>query len=334
MDTVSEYAAKVRNEIAAVLAVHGHEAGQYSVLGPDPWQVVWNEDRSGFVPFLEGCRCLLAWRSPVASVDGQPELWARLVDHAEHVGKPLFALEVNETTRAAGVKLGMVPIWVGTESFLELSTWSINGGQRQHLRRDRSHAAKFNMHWREAFPLTVSSDEVGIQHIEQLWKAERPERRTDSFLRTSFAELADLRRYFVCEGPDGFTAFVTCTPVSREGWYLQDLVRSPDAPRGALEGAMVLALEIFRDEGFTFASNGPLPFWRPNGTWSDPHQLGVIGNHVMKLFDRRYRFRGINQFRSKFEPDLVIPLYFLRTRRIITPSVVRSLIKLLKERVT
>lgn len=257
-----------------------------------------------------------------------------MVEHAERVGKPLFALEVNETTRAAGVKLGMIPTWIGTESFLELSTWSIDGGRRQDLRRDRGHAVKLDMHWREAFPSTVTSDKLGIRRIEQLWKAERPERRTDSFLRTSFAELADLRRYFVCEGPIDITAFVTCTPVSRDGWYLQDLVRSPGASRGALEGAIVLALDVFRDEGFAFVSNGPLPFWRPNGTWSDPHQLGFIGNRIMRLFDRRYRFRGINYFRSKLEPDRVIPLYFLRTRRIVSPGAVRSLIKLLNERAT
>jgi lysylphosphatidylglycerol synthetase-like protein (DUF2156 family) len=121
--------------------------------------------------------------------------------------------------------------------------------------------------------------------------------------------------------------------VNHNGWYLQDVVRTPDAPRGALEGSMALALDTFRDEDFEFVSNGPLPFWRPHELWSDPDQLGAIGNHVLKFFDRQYRFHGINQFRSKFEPDRVSPLYVLRTKRLITPTVAHSLTKQLNARV-
>jgi len=54
MLTEPQFASDVIEEISGVLAVHGHEAGQYTVLGPDPWQVVWNDERSGFVSFLEG----------------------------------------------------------------------------------------------------------------------------------------------------------------------------------------------------------------------------------------------------------------------------------------
>jgi lysylphosphatidylglycerol synthetase-like protein (DUF2156 family) len=323
---------EVIDEVSSVLAVHGHEAGQYTVLGPDPWQVVWNDERTGFVSFLEGRRALLIWRSPVAHANDQSELLARVIDYAESVNKPLFAVEVNDTAREAGVALGMTSIWTGTESFLDLATWSIGGGRRQKVRWARNHALKIGLTWREVFPLGDADDHDALRHVEQLWRAERPERETDSFLRTDFMELAPIRRYFACEGPSGVIAFVSCTPVSSQGWYLQDVVRTPDAPRGALEGAMALALDTFRDEGFSFASNGPLPFWRPHEFWSDPDQLGAIGNRVLKFFDRQYRFHGINQFRSKFEPDRLSPLYVLRTRRLITPGAGRSLTKMLNSR--
>jgi lysylphosphatidylglycerol synthetase-like protein (DUF2156 family) len=312
-----------RTMILAALALHGCEAGQYNVLGPDPWQLLWSADRGSFVAFLEGRKCLLSWRSPVARAIDQPDLLARLVAHANNVDKPLFLIEVGEHARAAGVELGMTPIWTGTESFLDLPAWSVRGGRRQKVRWARSHAAKLGLRWREAFPFVDAGDCDGMQRVERQWKEDRHERRTDSFLRTSFNVLADIRRYFVCDGPGGILAFVTCTPVSHEGWYLQDIVRSPEAPLGALEGAMSLALDTFRDEEFAFASNGPLPFWRPHDHWSDPHELGAIGNGVIKFFDRQYRFAGINQFRSKFEPDRTIPLYVLRSRRLVTPNVAR-----------
>lgn len=327
--TVPDDAAMVVEELTAVLDSRGSEAGQYNILSPDPWRVLWNDDRSGFIGFLEGRKCVLAWRSPVARGEEQSELLARLLDYGESHGKAVFAMEVNETTCAAGIALGMTPIWTGTESYLDLATWSLRGGRRQKVRWAKSHALKLGLEWREAFPFSDLRDLEGIHRVEVRWKAERPERQTDSFLRTSFEELADYRRYFVCERLGEIIAFVTCTPVNQDGWYLQDIVRAPDAPRGALEGTMAYALDIFQKDGYAFVSNGPLPFWRPDETWSDPHQFGVIGNQVTNFFNRQYRFRGINQFRSKFDPDRVEPLYVLRSRRFITLGVARSLTKLL-----
>ncbi len=328
----TSFVPSVVDQVSLVLGEVGHEAGQYSVLGPDPWQVIWNSDRSGFILFLEGRRSLLAWRSPVARVSDQPELLELLLGHARQLKKACFFIEVNQTSRDAGVRLGMASIWTGTECVIDLPGWSTQGGRRQKVRWARSHAAKSGVEWREAHPVIGSADREGIANVERVWKDERPERRTDSFLRTDFTDIEQVRRYFVAIADETIVATTTCTPVSNAGWYLHDIVRHRDAPRGALEGSMALALDTFRDEGFAFASNGPLPFWRPSDSWSDPDQLGMFGNRVLKYFDHQYRFQGINQFRSKFEPDRTMPLYVLRSPKFITPGIGHSITQLLNKR--
>jgi hypothetical protein len=45
------------------------------------------------------------------------------------------------------------------------------------------------------------ADLDGTQGVQRQWKDGRHERRTDSFPRTSFKELADIRRCFACDGP-------------------------------------------------------------------------------------------------------------------------------------
>lgn len=334
-------------EVAAVLARVGHEAGQYHVLGPDPWFVLWSEDRRGFVAFLETRHLVFAWRSPVAPPDQVPELLAQLQRYGRTVHKPLIAVLVNDAVCTAGLALGMSPIWIGSETFHDLPSWSLGGGRRQKLRWARSHAAKLGYTWREAFPLEDPADWAALERVEQRWKHARTQRLTDSFQRTSYAELVSIRRYFLCEQPheagrDADTgetrasrdvvAFVACTPVNDRGWYLQDVVRLDEAPRGALEGSITLALDVLRDDGYEFASNGPLAFWRPDGEPPDPHQLGPVGRRVVNFFDGQYRFRGLAQFRSKLDPDRVEPLYVLLSSRMITPGVARSLVKVLTKR--
>ncbi|HVB51309.1 MAG TPA: phosphatidylglycerol lysyltransferase domain-containing protein [Acidimicrobiales bacterium] len=320
-----------RELLLEVLGVQGGEAGQFSVLGPDPWQVLFSSSGEGFVNFLEGRRALVSWRSPVAPLSEVPELVRLLVEHATQLKKALFLIEVDEATRAAGADLAMTPLWTGAESFIDLSQWSTSGGRRQKIRWALNHAQRLGVSWREARPTTCEEDRLALARVEELWKYEREERRTDSFLRTSYLEVAEWRRYFVAEINAEAIASVTCTPINVKGWYLQDIVRVPSAPRGALEGAMAYALDTLRDDGYALVSNGPLPFWRPHEHWSNAHQLGPLGNRIMKIFDRQFRFGGINQFRSKLEPDWTETLYVLRSQRLITPWVARSLTQILND---
>jgi lysylphosphatidylglycerol synthetase-like protein (DUF2156 family) len=324
-----EAVADAEREVREVLNAHGSQAGHFSVLGPDPWRIIWNAQRTGFIAFLEARRCILSWRSPVAPVADHLQLVGDLLDYARATRRQLLCVAIGESALEAGRSLGMIPTWIGTECFIDLPTWSIEGGRRQKVRWARSHAAKLGYTWREAVPLRSEEDFTALARVEELWKEERPERRTDSFLRNSFVELMHLRRYFLCEGPEGVVASVTCSPMNAKAWYLQDPVRAPRAPRGALEGAMALALDTFRDEGYAVASNGPLPFWDPAVGKTNTKPLGPLTNRVFAYFDRRYRFHHISQFRSKIVADHTEPCYVVRSHRLVTPGVARSLTALL-----
>ena len=317
------------DEVTGCLDAHGHQAGGYHVLGPDPWRVVWNGQRTTFAAFLEAQYAILGWRSSIGPTEAREDALMELIAHAEAVRKPLFIVLVDEATCLSGIRHGLVPTWIGTESFIDLPTWSTAGGRRQKVRWARNHAAGLGLQWRELYPTTNANDHASMTDVEQTWKVERRERRTDSFQRTSFTELAGIRRYFGCVDGDRVLAFCACTPASSTGWYLQDIVRVPEAPRGALEGAMALALDALRDEGFETASNGPIPFWQPEGAQPDSHALGPVGNRVIRFFDRQYRFGGISQFRNKFVADRTEPLYVLRNRRAIGPFAAASLVRLL-----
>ena len=247
---------------------------------------------------------------------------------------------VNDACCSAGLRLGMHPIWLGHEGFVSLPDWSSAGGRREKLRLARNYARRLGYTWREADPVNNALDRAALQYTETRWKEARKQRSTDSFQRTSFAELTEIRRYFVCEGPlddspaaeQGIVAFIGCTPLNGEGWYLQDPVRLETAPRGALEGTVIAALDALRDSGYKVASNGPLPFWSPESAPANEHRLGPVGQRVVTFFDRQYRFRGINQFRTKLEPDRIEPLYLLLSTRLVMPTTALSIVRILTRR--
>ncbi len=325
----AEPACEQRDAVAATLARHGSEAGHYSVLGPDPWRVIWSEDRRGFVAFLQTPRVVLAWRSPVAAPDAQPALVDRLITYARARRVPLIAVPVNAATAQAARRGGLRTTWIGSEATVDLSQWSLDGTVRQKVRWACNYGRRAGLHWREAFPRTSLADYRALATVQERWKSERPARRTASFLRTDFTDLLEWRRYFVAERNGDVVASLSCTPINALDWYIQDLVRVPTAPRGALEGAIALALSTLRDDGFSHASHGPLAFWHPHREPEPDQRLGVLGSRVVRSFDRRYQFQAINQFRVKFVPDRVESLYVAWSRRATSPLAVRSLTRLL-----
>lgn len=323
-------AAAHRGEILEILRRHGAEAGHYTVLGPDPWHVLFSAQRDGFVSFLQDARTILVWRSPVATPGERGAIYQSLAAHAKSTRRTLVALQVDQETCDAAVDVGHTPLWTGVEAFVDLTRWSMGGGRRQKLRWARSHASKLGIEWREVDPVSSETVANELSRVERAWKAERKERKTDSFLRTDYRDILEHRRFFAAYNPEGrIVSFVTCSRVNDRGWYLQDPVRVPDAPRGALEGSLVAALDAFASDGFEFATNGPLPFWPPDQGSEQPHQLGPVGRLILDRFDGRFRFSGINQFRSKLEPDRTTTLYVVRSHRYITPWAAARLVRIL-----
>jgi phosphatidylglycerol lysyltransferase len=193
-----------------------------------------------------------------------------------------------------------------------------------------NHVRRLGAAAREAYPLQDARDRQTIAQVEDAWKSARPERQNDSFLRTAPLENATHRRYFVVETARRMESFLVCSPVSRRGQYLQDLVRMPDAPRGANELALLTALRAFQGEGLEFVTGGIVPFYDPAKSRSNEVTggAGPMG-WVVRHFDRLFHFAGIQQFRAKFVPTRVVDIYALLWPGTLTPALawdIRSLL--------
>jgi lysylphosphatidylglycerol synthetase-like protein (DUF2156 family) len=323
-------AKSVTDTLVRLLDESAAESGQRTILAPYPWKVIFSDDKTGFVSLMEGSKALVTWRSPVGTPEVQREIMGKLARYSQQTKKALYCLGMNEICREAGEECGLLSLRVGAEASFDLSTWTTAGRKRQNIRLNCNYATGLGVTWREAFPRTSEDDRKAIAFVEHEWEKDRPARHTDTFLRTAYTDLIEYRRYFIAELNGIAQAVTTCTPISKRGWYLQDITRLPDSPRGSLEGAMILALNTFKEEGFEFATNGLLPDDGELLKEAGKDQgLGFFGNSIIKFFDHRYQFGGISKFRSKFSPDQLEVSYLVRSKKSMRPRAVLSLIKLL-----
>ncbi|AKU96680.1 hypothetical protein AKJ09_03344 [Labilithrix luteola] len=230
--------------------------------------------------------------------------------------------------------LGYGAVWMGAEQELALPSFHLRGKQGAKLRLAINHARTMHCHARELFPLSSPADAQAIAAVEAAWKAPRKALQTDSFLRTAPLEYAELRRYFGVEthGPDqdaSLQTLVVCSPVSRRAAYLQDFLRRPEAPRGAMEMAAVAAFEGLRRDGVSSATMGIVPFFGP----SHAESIGFTGRLAQQCIRRFvYRFEGLQQFRAKFTASRVEPVYALHYPRSVSLLAIWDLVTSLAPR--
>jgi lysylphosphatidylglycerol synthetase-like protein (DUF2156 family) len=306
---------------AALLDRFSALSGQVHVLSDDPWRFLWAPGRCAFLPFHERPSALIAWRDPVGPAETSTHLVELFRAYAARRGKHAVLLGVSRSVVQALPRNEFQSVWLGSEPFYDLATWHTHGKAGMEVRQACNHARRLGAAAREAHPLDDVRDRVALQQVADAWMAARPERRSRSFLRTAPLENARHRRYFVVEGDERVESFLVCSSVSRRGQYLQDLVRRPDALRGANELAVVTAMAVFQREGLDFVTGGIVPFFDPNRPRRNQlfQEGGMLGS-VIRHFDHLFRFSGLQQFRAKFAPSRVVDIYALLWPGVLTPA--------------
>jgi dienelactone hydrolase len=317
-----------RARLCELLGQHGSLAGQTHALTRDPWRILFTKGRTSAIPFLSAPFTLVVWRDPIGPRSDAFVALETLRAYAARVGKHVVALAVGGEARKLAERAGYSSIWLGGEQFFELAHLSTRGRRGEKLRLAVNHARRSGLATREVRPDRDPAARAAVAGVERAWRNARPERDMRSFLRTDPMENAHLRRYFVAERDGRCEAFLVCAPVGPDGHYLQDLVRHPDAPRGACELVSLAALDTFRDEGRAFATMGIVPFLDETGARGPEAVPGAAGACI-RHFDRTFRFSGLSRFRAKFPASRVEPIHAVAWPRVLLPRTAWDVIRVL-----
>jgi lysylphosphatidylglycerol synthetase-like protein (DUF2156 family) len=320
-----------RSLAANLLHEHAELAGQVHALTRDDWKVFWGTGRKAFVPFREGAFSLITWRDPVGQKAARSEVLRLFRQYAARLGKHVVLIGISEKATRDAESEGYRPLWVGSEQIFDFPTFHTRGRRGEKIRLATNHGRRIGLRAREIFPCDDARDCDLMMATDRAWKLARPARDVRSFLRTEPMENASMRRYFVVEKddePEVVQSFLVCSPVSWRGWYLQDLVRHPRAPRGATEIVTLTAIERLRDDGAEFVTAGIVPFLESEARPSDLSTHGVA-RWAVQYFDRLFRFSGLKQFRSKFPATRTEPIFVAYWPKVVTPLVVWDLARVL-----
>ena len=265
-----------------------------------PWQYVFAEAVDGAAAYLERNGVGVVWADPLAA-DGT----AAVLDEAAAVLRRrklrVCALLVCAETAEHALDHGYSVLKVGEQPFFSLADWRPpRGDPGKHLRWCLNKAARAGV-W---VGRVRAADAEDARVAVAAWEAGLARRATSSFLRASPLIHAGEKRLFVARCDGRVEALLACTAVPAEnGWFLEDLLRRPDAPMGATEALVVEALGAFAAEGASRAWMDVAPLRGSEGQLDGRARvLFRAAAPAIAFFDARYRFRTLTTYLDKFQP--------------------------------
>jgi lysylphosphatidylglycerol synthetase-like protein (DUF2156 family) len=201
---------------------------------------------------------------------------------------------------AAGHGYGVIKI--GENASFDLTRWERPRGKAGKTLRGKLNRARREGLETAELPATEATDE--LQEVHASWATPRADELPSSILEPMPLLHPEAKRIFVARGGGRMVAFLTCAPVyARDGWLLEDLIRSPDAPPGATEALVMEALCRLSEEGASYATLGLAPMRSPAQQLDWRFRiLSPFLRWGFRRFDRRYGFDATAAFQSKFGP--------------------------------
>lgn len=298
---------------------------EHSLVSITPGAMTWTmREIPGAIVYSEFGRVWLAAADPLVSSVNLPILCENFLQAAHERHRIVAFVPTTERFAAAAVKLGMSAMKIGAAPYFDLSEWNPRGNAAKKMRSGVNQATRAGVQ----IKLVETIDTDFRQEAAELclsWLQSRPAATTfgwllalDPFLHAEHKQLVAAR-----DGAGRLIGLVAASPIpARKGWYIEDVLRAPDAPQGTADLLVVSTLQHLKSVGAELATLGTAPL-ASEGDDTISTRDHILFLRALQTVSRRfstfYNFEGIRIFKAKFVPTRWESEYVLIQRGAMMP---------------
>ena len=310
--------------------LHGYNA--HALIGIATGTRVWTcHDTEGAVAYNEFGKVWLVPGDPLASVENLAQVSERFLQKARTEGRVVGFMPATEQFAKQSSELGLRAIRIGSAPYFDLATWAPRGDRAKKARAGVNQARRARVHVSEV----IEVDEKLIRETACLCKSWLTTRR--SAIRFEWLFTVDLfqhkekKKYFTARDANGkLVGFLAATPIpARDGWYLEDVLRSKHAPNGTTDLLVVEVLNSLKHSGAKLATLGTA-LMAAEGVVDPDIRLSSVLSRAVRFVARCcsifYNFDGVRRFKAKFAPSWWESEYVLISQNVTAPPRVLSAI--------
>jgi phosphatidylglycerol lysyltransferase len=294
-----------RSRVLELLRRHGYNATSFQVL--EGGFVYWFGVADACVAYVDTGGAWVAAGAPIAAEDVLGDVAQAFVRAAAQAGRSVcfFATERRfvELGAFAHLLIGEQPVW---DPRHWEATLRASSSLREQLRRARAKGVSVERAPSEAFATPGAPLRLELERLIETWQLSKAMPPMEFLVRVAPFEFATERRLLVARQGERIVGLAAVVPVyARGGWFVEDLLRTPDAPNGTTELLVDAAMRDAAALGSGYLTLGLAPL-----AGDVPLLLGLARRYAAPLYD----FRGLGAFKAKFRPSEWVPIYLSHPR--------------------
>lgn len=280
-----------------IARAHGWNATSFQTLGRG-FSYLFHDD--GYVAYVDTGAAWVAAGAPVSTDAALASGVVAFIAAARAAGRRscFFGVERRLLEAAGGaldsVLVGEQPVWSPLDWVDSLKA---HPSLREQVRRARAKGVAVR-HMTDADASVLHDD---LRRLLGRWLATRAMPPMGFLVAVPNAfEAVDGQRFVAFRG-DAIVGVACVIPVpGRNGWFLEHLLRDPDAPNGTVELLVDAVMRWAADNGSTWLTLGLAPL-----SGDLPRPLRIARERLGWLYD----FEGLRRFKEKLRPRDWVPIY-------------------------
>ena len=265
--------------------------------------LLFSDSGESFIMYRVAGRSWVALGDPLGPPCEHAELIWRFRELAHrHGGSPVL-YQVSRDMLPLCIDLGLTLLKLGEEAHVPLARFSLEGGSRRGLRRTVHDVERTGTTFELVAPDRVARLLPELQAVSDDWLATK--RTREKGFSLGFFDAAYLTNFplALAKRDGAIVAFANVWASDARHTASADLMRfSAAAPRGVMEYLFVRLMLWARDDGYEWFDLGmaPLSGFEARSLAPAWHRLAAI---VYRHGEHFYHFRGLRQYKEKFDPD-------------------------------
>ena len=294
-------------DLLKLYQLHGYNA--HALVGITAGIRLWTcPETGGAVAYTEIGNVWLVPGDPLTSVENLAHVSDCFLKKARAEGRVVGFMPATQQFARYSNGLGLRTIKIGSAPYFDLATWAPRGDRAKKARAGVNQARRAGVRVTEV----VDADERLVRETACLCKSWLTTRR--SAIRFEWLFTVDLfqhkeqKKYFTARDTNGkLVGFLAASPIpARDGWYLEDVLRSKDAPNGTTDLLVVEVLDSLKRDGARLATLGTTLMATEGVADHGVHISRVLSRlswFIAACFSIFYNFDGVRRFKTKFAPS-------------------------------
>jgi phosphatidylglycerol lysyltransferase len=291
------------SDLARVKEIVSHSAdvrAHLALLGDK--SLVFSDSGRSFIMYGVQGRSWVALGDPIGPESEHRELAWRFRELAhKHGGSPVF-YQVSPDLLPLCIDLGLTLLKLGEEAHVMLEDFTLDGGSRRGLRRTINDVERSGTTFEIIAPEDVEPLLPVLEAISDDWLAAKRTREKGFSLGFFDARYLANCPIAVARREGNIVAFANVWTSEAKHTASVDLMRfSTDAPRGVMEYLFVKLMLWAKHEGYEIFDLGMAPLSGFDRRALAPAWIR-LGALVYRHGEHFYHFRGLRQYKEKFDP--------------------------------